>query len=220
MEELGIPEPSDRICYGFLLMIGIYAPFMLMPAIKLFDPQVDPFLTVARYFLLIGQLITLPLCGYLAIFFFRVMRVLLTFNYPMKYTIPVRYEVAFNTPPRQPVIVSRPIWTPAPPNTKGYVYLLKSPTGHYKIGKATYPEKRLKEIEILMPFEIERIHLIDCEDYNIAERELQLEFREKRTNGEWFLLDDEDVAFIMSLKTDHDVYMELAKRNDQRHEEE
>lgn len=81
----------------------------------------------------------------------------------------------------------------------GYVYLLKSSTGHYKIGRAKNPEKRLATFTIKLPFEVDYECLIYSDDMWFLERELHIRFKEKRIQGEWFMLDDEDIAYIKSL---------------------
>ncbi len=81
----------------------------------------------------------------------------------------------------------------------GYVYLLKGKTGHYKIGRSVSPDARIKKLEVNLPFAIKPIHLIQCSDCLKAERELHLKFRNKKTAGEWFLLSNEDVAYIKSI---------------------
>lgn len=82
----------------------------------------------------------------------------------------------------------------------GYVYLIQSPTGHYKIGKSKTPEIRHKEIGLLLPFEIKLVHTIKCEGYSQAEKLLHQRYASKRTNGEWFNLSVDDVSSILAIK--------------------
>ncbi len=81
----------------------------------------------------------------------------------------------------------------------GYVYLIRSVTGHYKIGRTRDPKKRMATFGVKLPFEVEFECLIKCEDMAQAEQELHAKFDHKRVNGEWFALSDEDVAYIKSL---------------------
>lgn len=82
--------------------------------------------------------------------------------------------------------------------TVGYVYLIWSQYG-YKIGKAVNVQSRTKLFEVKLPFPIRVEHYAKFDDYTQAERTLHLHFNEKRMEGEWFSLNDEDVAFIKTL---------------------
>lgn len=81
----------------------------------------------------------------------------------------------------------------------GYVYLLQSQSGHYKIGLTKNPEHRAKTFGIQLPFEVEFICLIQTEDMPTLETELHTRFADKRVNGEWFNLAPEDVEYIKGL---------------------
>ena len=80
----------------------------------------------------------------------------------------------------------------------GYVYLLHSEHG-YKIGKSKRPNERQVEIGTKLPFEVERIGLIETDDMKKLELSLHQRYADKRLNGEWFNLDQEDVDYIKSL---------------------
>lgn len=82
---------------------------------------------------------------------------------------------------------------------KGYVYLLKSPTGLYKIGRAADPNNRLKTFNVKLPFEVAFECLIRTGDMVTLESELHHYFADKRQNGEWFALTHEDVEYLKSL---------------------
>jgi hypothetical protein len=88
----------------------------------------------------------------------------------------------------------------APTPDPGYVYLVQSPTGAYKIGRAKNPKDRVRTFGVKLPFEIELIHTIEAADYKVAERQLHERFAPKRVNGEWFNLTPEDVASIKSIE--------------------
>jgi len=81
----------------------------------------------------------------------------------------------------------------------GFVYLIKSPTGHYKIGKARDVDNRISLFSVKLPFEIELLHTIPCEDYTTAELWLHEQYSDKRVNGEWFSLTSEDVETIKGI---------------------
>ena len=84
----------------------------------------------------------------------------------------------------------------------GYVYLIKSETGHYKIGRTNNPDNRMRAFGIKLPFRVHYEHLIKSKDMCALETELHQRFAQKRLDGEWFNLSDEDVAYIKSLQGD------------------
>ena len=81
----------------------------------------------------------------------------------------------------------------------GYVYLLQSPTGTYKIGKTTNPENRLRTFGVKLPFEVEYICLIKTKNPKETESELHNKFSDKRMGGEFFKLSNEDIEYVKSL---------------------
>ncbi len=82
----------------------------------------------------------------------------------------------------------------------GYVYLVQSPTGTYKIGRAKNVSDRMSMFHVKLPFEIALLHTIECRNYHTAESELHARYASKRVNGEWFSLDDQDVADIKAIE--------------------
>lgn len=87
-----------------------------------------------------------------------------------------------------------------PPRKKrmGYVYLLRSGDYH-KIGLTRRDiNKRTKEITV--PEGLSVVHVVETEDPEGLEAYLHNEFKKKRTEREWFKLDEEDVQFIMNIK--------------------
>lgn len=83
--------------------------------------------------------------------------------------------------------------------TNGYVYLIQSPTQAYKIGRTRNPDNRMETFTVKLPFEVEYVCVIQCEDMYGLERELHQRFADKRVNGEWFSLTLEDVEYIKGL---------------------
>ena len=82
----------------------------------------------------------------------------------------------------------------------GYVYLLRSSSGLFKIGRTNAPEARLHRFEVALPFEVEFEHLIPCLDYVSAEFALHARYAHRRGRGEWFALAPEEVAEIKAIK--------------------
>lgn len=83
----------------------------------------------------------------------------------------------------------------------GFVYLLRSSNGFFKIGKSKNPERRIKQLRKQYDLvEIECICLIPTNHMAQLELDLHSEFLRKRVNyTEWFLLTPADVEFIKGL---------------------
>src|SRR5690242_18538642 len=84
-------------------------------------------------------------------------------------------------------------------DSSGYVYLLQSPKGAYKIGKSVNPKSRFQTFKLSLPFEVEYVCVIQTNRMSDLERELHERFASKKINGEWFDLSTEDVQYIKSL---------------------
>ena len=75
----------------------------------------------------------------------------------------------------------------------GHVYIVRA--GEFcKIGKSRDANKRLTRLRL--PFEHELIARFDVANRHITERELHRRFADKRVNGEWFRLTDDDISGI------------------------
>jgi hypothetical protein len=85
--------------------------------------------------------------------------------------------------------------------TDGYVYLVKEVNGtHHKIGRTAQPDNRLKTFNVKLPYQVKYHHLIRTSDMYRLERELHTHFADKRVDGEWFTLTDDDIQYICSLQ--------------------
>lgn len=80
----------------------------------------------------------------------------------------------------------------------GYVYLLAGGP-YYKIGCAENVDRRIAQIQPQMPFVANLICAIATHDMRGLEAKLHRRFAERRTNGEWFTLDQADVEYIKGL---------------------
>lgn len=78
----------------------------------------------------------------------------------------------------------------------GYVYVLKSDSGHYKIGKTANPEDRIKTFGVKLPMEVEYLVLIQSHNYHQLEARFHQQFKHKRVNGEWFNLSTADLIYL------------------------
>jgi hypothetical protein len=81
---------------------------------------------------------------------------------------------------------------------QGCVYVMEC-LGYYKIGKALNYSERRKTIEPKLPEKVNDVCVIYGSDYSQLERVLHSVHRNKRTNGEWFRLDREDVLELHML---------------------
>lgn len=90
----------------------------------------------------------------------------------------------------------------SPRDKSGFVYLVKSDRGFYKIGHSKSLDKRMRIFNVKLPFEVELEHVIECKDRFKAEKYLHGKFASKRGNGEWFSLTVFNVKWIKGIKTD------------------
>ncbi|POX88278.1 hypothetical protein C3477_29365 [Mycobacterium kansasii] len=75
----------------------------------------------------------------------------------------------------------------------GYVYLVRSGKFH-KIGRSNDHGRRAYEIGLQLPEKLEVVHTIETDDAVGIERYWHERFRDRRRNGEWFVLTKADVA--------------------------
>jgi len=87
------------------------------------------------------------------------------------------------------------IGEPTPPPRGGVVYVLKSKYG-YKVGRTNNIPARMRAFGVLLPF----IYTIELcawfDDAVVAERRYHDLFRDKRLQGEWFELEEQDIQRI------------------------
>lgn len=91
----------------------------------------------------------------------------------------------------------------APQTDWSFVYLMRSNTGHYKIGFSQDPHKRAVEITktpTILPIEIEVLHGFRCEDAPLAESALHKLYKFRRQKGEWFNLTEAEAKRIIDIK--------------------
>ena len=81
----------------------------------------------------------------------------------------------------------------------GYVYLISSPTGAYKIGRAKDPNDRMRTFGVQLPFEVQYETTIKTRDARGLERSLHMIFNHRHINGEWYQLSNSDAGRIRSL---------------------
>lgn len=88
--------------------------------------------------------------------------------------------------------------TSQPQPKPGFVYLMRSVDGYFKIGRTGNPEQRMKTM-LRLPVPVQYECLIQTKNMNTLEAELLKRFSDKRINGEWFALDVADVEYIKGL---------------------
>lgn len=75
----------------------------------------------------------------------------------------------------------------------GYVYLVRSGKYH-KIGRSNDHGRRAYEIGLQLPEKLEVVHTIETDDAVGIEHYWHERFKDRRRNGEWFVLTKADVA--------------------------
>lgn len=82
-------------------------------------------------------------------------------------------------------------------NSLGYVYFLRGKTYPYiKIGKSKDLNTRVRTLETNLG-KLTILGFIYCEDYDLLEKKLHSQFKEKRKHGEWFDLNSSEVRTIV-----------------------
>lgn len=114
----------------------------------------------------------------------------------------VVWEYVRSQPPRpsaqRPVVVRRPQPTRSTASGPGFVYLVKS-GDFYKIGLAVDVEDRVRSLRTNSPYPAEVLHTVKTPSMRRLELLLHKAYRHKRTQGEWFALEPDDVATICAI---------------------
>lgn len=79
-----------------------------------------------------------------------------------------------------------------------FVYLFQEEHGATKIGVSSRWRERLKEIDILIPYQTYVVAVIKSDFARQIERELHERYSSRRISGEWFRLSDADIRQILS----------------------
>lgn len=95
----------------------------------------------------------------------------------------------------------------------GWVYVLDSGLGYYKIGKAKDLNRRVKQLKIQLPFPVTIQYAYQSSEHDYEERFWHEYYAAKRLNGEWFTLTSDDLAVIY----EHSEYTGLYEINGEMH---
>src|SRR5688572_21843324 len=82
----------------------------------------------------------------------------------------------------------------------GYVYVLKCGE-FYKIGFSKKPYRRARKLRTASPYPIEVVYTLKTPHYKMVERTLHRHFDSKRIDREWFMVENEDLEYVLSLDT-------------------
>ena len=101
--------------------------------------------------------------------------------------------------PRITIIRANQVYQPPLPKP-GYVYLVRMPTGIYKIGCTSDPDRRLYALRNKFGQSLELLHLIPCADYGRAEQSLHKRYWHRHVAHERFNLSDSDIDEIKAIE--------------------
>jgi len=85
-----------------------------------------------------------------------------------------------------------------------FVYVLRSGP-YFKIGKTTELSKRIAQLRIQLPFEVELFKVINTNDCTRLETFFHRAYSSVRVNGEWFTLSPRDAALLLLFPSSIDV---------------
>lgn len=83
---------------------------------------------------------------------------------------------------------------------KGFVYLMKSGNGYYKIGISKNAGSRLYGLRRQFPVEIDIVHKIASNNYRNVEKFLHRKYAHRKAELEWFKLEPEDIRWLTALQ--------------------
>lgn len=84
------------------------------------------------------------------------------------------------------------------PITPGFVYVITSEQGRYKIGRTVSMSSRMANLNTVSPYNLQLICTFKCADPKQLEEKLHLKFAPSRKRGEWFDLSSDEVAWLRS----------------------
>lgn len=84
-------------------------------------------------------------------------------------------------------------------STQGYVYVITTEKGKYKIGRTRDIKHRIQALQTFSHKKIRLVLKVKTTNCNVLEILCHRKFSDKRIFGEWFALTDEDLQWIRNL---------------------
>lgn len=91
----------------------------------------------------------------------------------------------------------------------GYLYIVASASGLFKIGYTNDIENRVSQIKSASPVKCELLISIKCDNAEFQEKEYHQTFQKKRVRGEWFALSRKDLSSIIRDKETNELLNEM-----------
>lgn len=85
---------------------------------------------------------------------------------------------------------------------EGFIYLIESENGYFKLGRSVDVERRLSQHEMDYPLQLRVIHSFASNDVRRDEKRLLRNFSDRQLRGEWFSLELQDVLWFKTIE-DH-----------------
>jgi hypothetical protein len=85
---------------------------------------------------------------------------------------------------------------------KWLYFIMNESTGYVKIGFTYDLEERLRKIRLGTPEPLTVIHKVETRFYAELEKMLHERFANKRLRGEWFALNEDDLNYVFSLRSE------------------
>lgn len=81
-------------------------------------------------------------------------------------------------------------------DNSGFIYLIRAANGLVKIGRSVNVQKRFEVLNSTSPIPLELLEFWPVDDAVSVEAKLHDRYVDKRIRGEWFALDENDIADI------------------------
>jgi len=94
-------------------------------------------------------------------------------------------------------------------NTWGYVYIIRSSNGLYKIGLSHNVQLRISQHQKAHSDEVlQLIRVIETDNMMHTEQQLHNIFDRKRVHGEWFALSEDDFQYVDLIERNIQAYID------------
>lgn len=109
-------------------------------------------------------------------------------------------------------------WESLPPRVRekdGFVYVVSNGI-HYKIGRSSNVEARVKSLRASTTHPLELLTFLPCPDMYASESYLHVRFHQYLVQNEWFALTAADLAWLQELTSEELVRLTMETPNDER----